>query len=82
MLVSALDEELARTDARYGIDVFWKAFLANREGFRVGIPAVPLSDLYEGCRAAIEKRGGEVRFRATMRGLRIEKAQRAAQSGI
>src|SRR5271163_2896582 len=25
VLVSALDEDLARTDARYGIDVFWKA---------------------------------------------------------
>ena len=30
VLVSALDEELSRTDARYGIDVFWKAFLATR----------------------------------------------------
>jgi uncharacterized protein with NAD-binding domain and iron-sulfur cluster len=29
VLVSALDEELARTDARYGIEVFWKAFLGN-----------------------------------------------------
>jgi len=26
ILVSALDEELDRIDARYGIDVFWKAF--------------------------------------------------------
>ncbi len=38
VLVSALDEELSRTDARYGIDVFWKAFLGNRSGYRVGIP--------------------------------------------
>ncbi len=29
VLVSALDEELSRTDARYGIDVFWKAFLGK-----------------------------------------------------
>jgi squalene-associated FAD-dependent desaturase len=72
VLVSALDEELARTDAHYGIDVFWKAFLANREGFRVGIPAVPLADLYDGCCAAIEKRGGDVRFRTTLRGFRME----------
>lgn len=72
VLVSALDEELARTDAHYGIDVFWKAFLANREGFRVGIPSVPLADLYEGCRVAIEKRGGEVRLRAALRGFRMD----------
>ena len=76
VLVSALDEELARTDARYGIDVFWKAFLANRTGFRVGIPSVPLAELYDGCRAAIEKRGGEVLFRATVRGFRMN-GQRA-----
>ena len=38
----------------------------------MGIPAVPLADLYEGCRAGIEKRGGEVRFRATLRGFRME----------
>ncbi|HUJ83414.1 MAG TPA: hydroxysqualene dehydroxylase HpnE [Candidatus Acidoferrales bacterium] len=72
VLVSALDEELARTDAHYGIDVFWKAFLANRDGFRVGIPAVPLAELYDGCRVAIENRGGEVRFRATLRGFRMD----------
>ena len=29
VLVSALDEELSRTDARYGIEVFWKAFLGK-----------------------------------------------------
>src|SRR5262249_21576488 len=58
VLVSALNEELDRTDARYGLDVFWKAFLANRGGYRVGVPSVPLGELYDGCRAAIES-GGE-----------------------
>jgi squalene-associated FAD-dependent desaturase len=67
VLVSALDEDLARTDARYGIEVFWKAFLANRGGYRVGIPSVPLGDLYEGCRQAIERRGRPVRLRAGVR---------------
>jgi len=75
VLVSALDEELARTDARYGIDVFWKAFLSNRDGFRLGIPAVPLAELYDGCREAIEKRGGEVRTRAAVREFRVEQAR-------
>src|SRR5580658_5250801 len=64
VLVSALDEELARTDARYGIEVFWKAFLGNSTGYHVGIPTVPLADLYEGCREAIVRQGGEVRLRA------------------
>jgi squalene-associated FAD-dependent desaturase len=67
VLVSALDEELSRTDARYGIEVFWKGFLANKGGYRVGIPSVPLAELYEGCREAVTLRGGEVRLRAGIR---------------
>ena len=72
VLVSALDEELARTDARYGIEVFWKAFLANRQGYRVGIPSVPLAELYEGCEQAVVQRGGEVRVRAGVREIRVQ----------
>jgi len=72
VLVSALDEELDRTDARFGIDVFWKAFLSNRTGYRMGVPAVPLAELYDGCRIAIEKKGGEVTLRAPVRGIRVE----------
>ena len=63
VLVSALDEELSRMDARYGIDVFWKAFLGSRRGYRMGIPSVPLAELYEGCRDAIVRKGGEVKLR-------------------
>ncbi len=72
VLVSALDEELEKTDARYGIDVFWKAFLSNRTGYRMGIPTVPLAELYDGCKSAIEQKGGEVNLRATARQLQIE----------
>jgi squalene-associated FAD-dependent desaturase len=72
VLVSALSEELDRIDARYGIDVFWKAVLSNKTGYRMGVPVVALGDLYEGCRASIEEKGGEVVFRSPLRGLRIE----------
>src|ERR1700681_628796 len=68
ILISALDEELDRIDARYGIDVFWKAFLSTRGGYRVGIPSVPLGELYEGCRKALATQGGEVELRAGVRG--------------
>ena len=71
VLVSALDEELARTAAQYGIDVFWKGFLASRCGYRVGIPTVPLAALYEGCRDAVVKRGGIVRLRSGVREIRF-----------
>jgi squalene-associated FAD-dependent desaturase len=72
VLVSALDEELDKTDARYGVDVFWKAFLSNRTGYRMGVPTVPLADLYDGCRSAIQQKGGEVIVRAPARCVRIE----------
>jgi squalene-associated FAD-dependent desaturase len=71
VLVSALDEELGRTDALYGIDVFWKAFLGSRGGYRVGIPSVPLAELYDGCREAIAGRGGPVRLRSGVREIRV-----------
>ncbi len=71
VLVSALNEELVRTDARYGIEVFWKGFLSTRRGFELGIPSVPLAELYDGCRDAITHRGGEVRTRAVVREIRI-----------
>ncbi len=78
VLVSALDEELDRAGVRYGVDVFWKAFLKNRRGFEVGIPSVPLGELYGGCREAIERRGGAVRTRTAVRGLRVEDGRVAA----
>ena len=71
ILVSALDEELDRIDARYGIDVFWKAFLSTRAGYRVGIPRVPLGELYEGCRKALAAQGGEVQLRAGVKGFHV-----------
>ena len=77
VLVSALDEELDRTDARFGVDVFWKAFLSNSTGYRIGVPAVPLANLYDGCKSEIERRGGEVILRAPVRGLKMESGELA-----
>ena len=57
------------TDARFGVDVFWKGFLSNRTGYRMGVPVVPLAELYDGCKAEIERRGGEVNLRMPMRAI-------------
>ena len=78
VLVSALDEELDKTDARYGVDVFWKAFLSNRAGYRMGVPSVPLAVLYDGCKAAIEKRSGEVTLRSPVRQIHLQGGSVAA----
>ncbi|HZS71997.1 MAG TPA: hydroxysqualene dehydroxylase HpnE [Candidatus Acidoferrum sp.] len=80
VLVSALSEELDRTDAAYGIQVFWKAVLSNRSAYRMGVPALPLAELYDGCRVAIQRQGGEVTLRSPARGLCIqERALRSVQ---
>jgi len=63
VLVSALNEDLECIDARHGIAVFWKSFLSNSEGFRIGIPSVPLSELYATCGDSITNNNGEVRTR-------------------
>src|SRR2546422_10512609 len=57
VLVSALSEELDRTDARYGVDVFWKAVLSNRSGYRMGVPMVRLAGRDDGRPAAPEREG-------------------------
>jgi squalene-associated FAD-dependent desaturase len=75
VLVSALDEELDKTDARFGVDVFWKGFLSNRTGYRMGVPAVPLAELYDGCKKEIERRGGEVNLRMPMRAIHVKDSE-------
>ena len=75
VLVSALDEELDRTDACFGVDVFWKGFLSNRAGYRMGVPAVPLAELYDGCKAEIERRGGEVNLRMPVRAIQFQNGE-------
>ena len=54
-----------------GLTFSGRRFLGNRSGYRIGIPRVPLGDLYEGCRDAIVKRGGEVELRRGVREIRI-----------
>jgi zeta-carotene desaturase len=71
VLVSALNQDLDRTDANYGILVFWKAFLSNSAGFGMGVPAVPLADLYGSCAERIERNGGDVRTRSSVGELNV-----------
>lgn len=71
ILVSALNEELDRTDAAYGIAVLWKAFLSNSTAFGIGIPVVPLSDLYAPAFERINRSGGTARTKCGVAELRI-----------
>ena len=46
VLVSAINEELDRMAAIHGFQVFWLGFLASANSYEMGIPAVPLGELY------------------------------------
>lgn len=46
VLVSAVNEELERMAASHGFQVFRLAFLTSATAYQMGVPAVPLADLY------------------------------------
>jgi zeta-carotene desaturase len=46
VLVSAVNEDLDRMAAVHGFQVFWLGFLARADSYELGIPTVPLAQLY------------------------------------
>jgi squalene-associated FAD-dependent desaturase len=46
VLVSAINEELDRMAASHGFQVFWLSMLADNKSYEMGIPTVPLRELY------------------------------------
>ena len=72
VLVSALNEDLDRLLALRG-KVFRESFLSSAEAGRMGIPAIPLSELYGRAITYLEDRGGEVCLRHQRR---VDRARR------
>jgi squalene-associated FAD-dependent desaturase len=66
VLISALNEELDRVSVHYAALVFRDSFLKSPEAGRMGVPAVPLSQLYGTAGEYIEARGGKVHLRAAV----------------
>jgi squalene-associated FAD-dependent desaturase len=46
VLVSAINEDLDRMAAVHGFQVFWLGFLRTADGYEMGIPSIPLGQLY------------------------------------
>jgi zeta-carotene desaturase len=46
ILVSAVNEDLERLAAIHGFHVFWRGFLARADSYEMGVPSVPLGQLY------------------------------------
>jgi squalene-associated FAD-dependent desaturase len=68
VLASALNEDPEYISVRYAGMVFREAFLFSAKGGRMGIPRLPLSELYGRAVRYIEDRGGEVHLRTAAEG--------------
>ena len=60
VLVSAVNEDVDRMAARHGFQVFWLGFLARADAYEMGVPAIPLGELY---RAELWRGIGEISLR-------------------
>ncbi len=70
ILVSALNEDLDRVSVPYAAQVVRESFLKSPAAGRMGIPTVPLTDLYSTAGDYIRARGGEIQFRAAVESFR------------
>jgi len=81
VLVSAINEELDRMAAAHGFQVFRLGFLARKDSYEMGVPAVPLGRLY-GSDAWKRIGNVEIRLRTPVSRLVVEGgAARAALVG-
>ncbi len=64
ILVSALNEDLDQISVPYAAQVVRESFLKSGAAGRMGIPTVPLTDLYSTAGDYIRARGGEIQLRA------------------
>ncbi|MGC2248892.1 MAG: hydroxysqualene dehydroxylase HpnE, partial [Terriglobales bacterium] len=63
ILVSALNEDLDRVSVPYAAQVVRESFLKSAAAGKMGVPTVPLTELYGAAGDYIGARGGEIRFR-------------------
>jgi squalene-associated FAD-dependent desaturase len=66
VLVSALNEDLDRLSLHYAAQVFRESFLNSVVAGRMGVPTIPLTDLYSAAGDYIRARGGEVHLRTPL----------------
>ncbi len=62
VIVSALNEQIDRAAADLAVQVFQEGFLAHEDAYVMGLPAVPLVQLYDAAQPVIEAAGGRVRL--------------------
>jgi len=68
ILVSALNEDLDRISVPYAAQVVRESFLKSAAGGRMGVPTVPLTELYNAAGDYVRARGGVLHFRRPVEG--------------
>ncbi len=66
ILVSALNEDLDRVSVPYAAQVVRESFLKSAAAGKMGVPTVPLTDLYRVAGDYVTARCGEVRLRSSV----------------
>ncbi len=64
IVLATLNDASSACSMRYGAKVFYELFLKTREGGKLGIPTIPLSDFYSAAAARFVALGGKLRTRA------------------
>lgn len=72
ILVSALNEELDQVSVPYAAQVVRESFLKSAAAGRMGIPTVPLTDLYSTAGDYIRGRDGDIQLRAGVESFRAD----------
>jgi zeta-carotene desaturase len=75
ILVSALNEDVDKVSVAYAAQVVRESFLKSPGAGRMGVPSVPLTELYQAAGDYIRARGGEVKLRSTIESFRAEPSQ-------
>lgn len=72
VLVSALNEEIDRISVPYAAQVMRESFLKSADAGRMGVPAIPLTELYNAAGNYIREHGGDVQFRTSVESFRAD----------
>ena len=82
MLVSALNEDLDRVSVHYAAMVFRTSFMQSAQAGWMGVPTIPLSELYSHAVGFIELHGGQVSLRTSVDSFQYDEHTRRWRIGF
>lgn len=82
VLVSALNEDLDRVSVHYAAMVFRTSFMQSAQAGWMGVPTIPLSELYSHAVGFIELHGGQVSLRTSVDSFQYDEHTRRWRIGF